>query len=84
MALRASCPCQGVALEVDGAVRDLLFCHCSMCPVCGSNLFTRFDARPQELGLALGILDDDPGSRPTRHLFVGSKAPWYEKRVGAP
>ena len=120
MTLRASCLCQGIALEIDGPVRDLLYCHCSMCrkahgtafrargrvrtadlrwlrgedlarfyesspgehrgfcSVCGSNLFTKFAARPQELGLALGILDDDPGCRPICHVFVGSKAPWHE------
>jgi hypothetical protein len=120
VALRASCLCQGIALEIDGSIRNMLFCHCSMCrkahgsafrargrvrtadlrwvrgeelmrfyessagefrgfcSVCGSNIFTRFAARPRELGLALGILDDDPGDRPTCHLFVGSKAPWYE------
>jgi len=48
------------------------------CSTCGSNIFTKFAARPDELGLALGILDDDPGNRPTCHVFVGSKAPWYE------
>jgi hypothetical protein len=37
--------------------------HRGFCSVCGSNIFTRFDARPQELGLALGILDDGPGNR---------------------
>ncbi|MBL8385180.1 MAG: GFA family protein [Burkholderiales bacterium] len=47
------------------------------CSVCGSNILTRFAARPQEVGFALGILDDDPGNRPTCHVFVGSKAPWY-------
>jgi hypothetical protein len=26
----------------------------------------------------VGTLDDDPGVRPSRHIFVGSKAPWYE------
>jgi len=25
-----------------------------------------------------GPLDDDPGARPLAHIFVGSKAPWYE------
>jgi len=24
------------------------------------------------------LLDDDPGIRPQRHIFVGSKAPWDE------
>jgi hypothetical protein len=26
----------------------------------------------------MGSLDDDPGIRPERHIFAGSKAPWYE------
>jgi hypothetical protein len=25
----------------------------------------------------MGILVDDPTIRPTRHIFVGSKAPWF-------
>jgi hypothetical protein len=28
--------------------------------------------------VALGSLVDAPGVRPTRHIFVGSKAPWFE------
>ena len=24
------------------------------------------------------LFDDDPGVRPTLHMFVGSKAPWWE------
>lgn len=120
MVLRASCLCQGIAFEIDGSIRDMLYCHCGMCrkahgtafrargrirtqdlrwvrgedllrfyesspgehrgfcSVCGSNMFTRFDAKPRELGLALGVLDDDPGGRPICHVFVGSKAPWFE------
>jgi hypothetical protein len=38
-------------------------------------------AQPQtvdELGIALGTLDDDPGVRPESHIFVRSKAPWFE------
>jgi hypothetical protein len=34
----------------------------------------------REMGMAVvpaGTLDDDPGMRPTAHIFVGSKAPWY-------
>jgi hypothetical protein len=26
----------------------------------------------------LPTLDDDPGIRPERHIYVGSKAPWFE------
>lgn len=120
MTLHASCLCQGVAIEIDGPVKNILFCHCIMCRKahgsafrargrvktkdlrwvrgeelvryyesspgqrrgfcsnCGSSLFTKFTDAPHVLGLALGILDDDPGSRPTCHVFVGSKAPWYD------
>jgi hypothetical protein len=27
--------------------------------------------------VAMGTLVDDPGIRPTKHIFVGSKAPWF-------
>jgi hypothetical protein len=46
--------------------------------VCGSTLITLFRERPEEIGLALGTLDSDPGVRASAHVFVGSKAPWYE------
>jgi uncharacterized cupin superfamily protein len=52
--------------------------HRSFCAVCGSSLITRFDDKPRVLGLALGVLDDDPVSRPICHVHVGSKAPWHE------
>ncbi|MEE8165137.1 MAG: GFA family protein, partial [Myxococcota bacterium] len=25
-----------------------------------------------------GLFDDDPGVKPALHMFVGSKAPWWE------
>jgi hypothetical protein len=28
--------------------------------------------------VALGMLLEAPGMRPTGHIFVGSKAPWFE------
>jgi hypothetical protein len=34
--------------------------------------------------LSAGSLDGDPGVRPVRHIFVGSKAPWLELRDGLP
>jgi hypothetical protein len=33
---------------------------------------------PETLGLPMGTLDDDPGIRPQFHVFVGSKASWFE------
>ncbi|QQZ40054.1 GFA family protein [Pseudomonas sp. SK3(2021)] len=49
----------------------------SFCSVCGSSLFTRFDADPHVLGFPLGTLDSDPQVSASRHVFVGSKAPWF-------
>jgi hypothetical protein len=30
------------------------------------------------LFLYLGSIDENPGRRPQAHIFVGSKAPWFE------
>ena len=50
----------------------------SFCRVCGSTLVSFFDDNPNTLGLAMGTLDEDPGLRPAFHVFVGSKAHWFE------
>ncbi len=50
----------------------------TFCRVCGSTLPTFFRDRPDEIGLPFGTLDDDPGVRPAAHVFVDSKAPWFE------
>jgi hypothetical protein len=42
------------------------------------DLVSFFDDNPKTLGLAMGTLDDDPGIRLAFHVFVGSKAPWFE------
>ncbi|WP_148861063.1 GFA family protein [Marinobacter fonticola] len=52
--------------------------HKSFCSVCGSSLYTRFDAAPEVLGFPLGTLDTDPQVKAGRHVYVGSKAPWHE------
>jgi hypothetical protein len=48
------------------------------CRVCGSPLVNSWDPDPENYGLALGTLATDPGKRAVCHIFVGSKAPWYE------
>lgn len=50
----------------------------SFCRVCGATLPTFFRDHPEFIGLPLGTLDDDPGVRPSAHVFVASKAPWFE------
>ena len=47
------------------------------CGVCGSFLFSVVrDGR--FVHVAMGSLVDTPSIRPTEHIFVGSKASWYE------
>lgn len=50
----------------------------SFCKVCGANLITKFKNNEDVYGFPLGMLDTDPGVKPTHHVFVGSKAPWFE------
>jgi hypothetical protein len=52
--------------------------HRGFCRVCGSPLLSRFDFEPSVYGLPLGALDDDPGVKPKRHVFVAHKAPWHD------
>ena len=47
------------------------------CPACGSGL-PRHDPERGVAIVPLGSLDDDPGRGADNHIFVASKAPWYE------
>jgi len=50
--------------------------HDAHCKSCGSLLYSvvRDGAF---VHVAMGTLTNDPGIRPTAHIFVGSKAPWF-------
>ena len=51
--------------------------HDAHCQLCGSLLYSL--VRDGEyVHVALGTLLDAPSIRPTHHIFVGSKAPWFE------
>jgi hypothetical protein len=47
------------------------------CALCGSLLFSVVRDGAY-VHVALGSLVDAPSMRPTKHIFVGSKAPWFE------
>jgi hypothetical protein len=47
------------------------------CGVCGSLLFSVVRDGAY-VHVAMGSLVDAPSIRPTEHIFVGSKAPWFE------
>jgi hypothetical protein len=56
----------------------------TFCGECGSSLLFLFEPMPRKVWVAVGTCDGDPGMRPSRHIFVGSKAPWYEIADGLP
>jgi hypothetical protein len=47
------------------------------CAVCGSLLYSVV-REGAYVHVALGSLVEAPSIRPTEHIFVGSKAPWFE------
>ncbi|GAB2607166.1 GFA family protein [Ramlibacter solisilvae] len=46
------------------------------CRKCGSPVVCTHSGTVGEV--VVGTLDGDSGTRPREHIFVGSKAPWYE------
>jgi hypothetical protein len=69
-------------LDVTGGADRLLIvgeekANDTRCGACGSLLFSV--VRDGEyVHVALGSLLDVPSVRPTSHIFVGAKAPWFE------
>jgi hypothetical protein len=69
-------------LEItDGTDRLLVYgedyLNDTRCGVCGSLLYSVV-REGAYVHVALGSLVDAPGIRPTKHIFVASKAPWFE------
>jgi hypothetical protein len=69
-------------LEItDGAGRLLVWGdetgNHTRCGICGSLLYSVVRDGAY-VHVAMGSLADDPSIRPTGHIFVGSKAPWFE------
>jgi hypothetical protein len=50
----------------------------TFCRRCGSTLQFISDKRPSTLSVALGTLDDDLSVETSSHIFVASKAPWFQ------
>ena len=66
---------------VEGADRLLIWgeedANHTRCGVCGSLLFSVV-RNGEYVHVALGSLRDEPSIRPSEHIFVGSKASWFE------
>jgi hypothetical protein len=50
--------------------------HDARCTACGSLLYSVV-RNGAYVHVTMGTLVDDPTIRPTAHIFVGSKAPWF-------
>jgi hypothetical protein len=65
---------------VRGADRLMLYGdatgHDAHCRACGSLLYSLV-RNGAFVHVAMGTLIDDPSIRPSKHIFVSSKAPWY-------
>lgn len=48
------------------------------CGTCGAKLSFHSADAPARVWIAAGALDDDPGVRPSFHIFTASRAPWHE------
>jgi len=57
--------------------------HDAHCRRCGSLLYSVV-REGAFVHVAMGTLVDDPSIRPAAHIFVGSKAPWFEITDGLP
>ncbi len=51
--------------------------HDVHCAQCGSLLYSVVRGG-QYVHVAMGTLVDAPSIRPSKHIYVGSKAPWYD------
>lgn len=58
-------------------IPDAQFFTQTFCRTCGGKT-PRHDAARGIAVAPLACFDDDPGIRPEMHIFVGSKAPWFE------
>jgi len=58
-------------------VPDARFFTQVFCRRCGSPM-PRVDTGRGFVVITMGALDGDPGVRPRNHIFVASKAPWFE------
>lgn len=64
------------SLFADGDVAGFHDMHCR---ICGSLVYAVIaDPGNRRLHIPMGTLADAPSIRPQMHIYVGSKAPWYD------
>jgi len=58
--------------------------HRSFCGNCGAPIISSRDSLPEVVRVRVGTLDTPVTTPPSAHIFVGSKAPWWEIRDQLP
>jgi hypothetical protein len=56
----------------------------AFCRHCGSSLYSERDSFPDLLRLRIGTLDTPAAAKPSAHIFVASKADWFEIHGNVP
>ncbi len=57
-------------------IRPTDFATRRFCPECGSPMAFQFDARPEDVAIPIGTLDDPSKTPAMRHNFISEKIPW--------
>jgi hypothetical protein len=76
-----------VVTDASGALRTFRsskLARRTFCSNCGSSLFFEPDDAPDCIEIALGSLDDEPGSSVEAHIFVAAKPAWIPILDGLP
>jgi hypothetical protein len=68
---------RGEGLVVEYQAPEARFFGVAFCTRCGGNV-PRVSLARGWVVVPAGALDTDPGVRPQAHIYVGSKAPWFE------
>ncbi|MEC7816644.1 MAG: GFA family protein [Pseudomonadota bacterium] len=83
-AFSASAPAQAVRFQYVSGQSEVAEYESSpgkyrgFCGRCGSQLYSRVDAIPGILRLRIGAFNEPIDTQPSRHVYVGSKAAWFE------
>lgn len=56
----------------------------AFCSRCGSHLYSRVDAIPGILRLRVGVINEPVQAKQVRHVYVGSRAEWFDITDGLP
>ncbi len=50
----------------------------AFCKYCGSPIYSQLIDKPETLRLRIGTLDTKINTKPSAHIFTGSKAEWHD------